>query len=129
MIRILRVTPRAILGVALLFGAHAASCANLGFLNDTPMSYMKQPDIDSIKKAAELALNTKSDGESAQWRNEGTGNSVKIDATLTPGDTEKHGDMTCRFVAVVLNAKGQSMSLHPQYCRSASGPWQLQRKN
>ncbi|WP_321871663.1 RT0821/Lpp0805 family surface protein [Paraburkholderia tropica] len=116
------------MGAALVLGVHPAWSANLNFLNDTPMSYMKQPDIDSIKKAAVVALNTKGDGEALHWTNAGTGNGVPIAATLTPGDTAKSGNATCRFVAVELDAKGQSMNLHPRYCRSGGGQWQLQRK-
>lgn len=61
-------------------GAISAQAANLGFLNDTPLSWMKQRDVDSINAAVITALNTRQDGESADWVNEGTGNSVKIDA-------------------------------------------------
>ncbi|WP_321913463.1 MULTISPECIES: hypothetical protein [unclassified Paraburkholderia] len=114
---------------ALLLYVHSAFAANLEFLHDTPLSYMKQKDIDSVKQAAIAALNSKSDGESAQWTNEGLGNGVKIDATLTPHDTSKTGDRTCRIVDVVLNAKGQTLNLHPRYCRTGNGPWQLQKKN
>ncbi|PRX30216.1 outer membrane surface antigen [Paraburkholderia sp. BL18I3N2] len=113
-----------LLGTAI--GAHAA---NLGFLNDTPISYMKQRDIDSVKKAVFAALNEKQDGETATWVNEGTGNSVKIDAAITMASTAKDGDRTCRDVGVVLNAKGQSMNLRPQFCKQGSGTWQLQKKH
>jgi hypothetical protein len=95
-------------GGLLLGGAIGAQAANLGFLNDTPISYMKQRDVDSI--------------------NEGTGNSVKIDATITIASTAKDGERTCRDVGVVLNAKGQSMTLRPQFCKQGSGNWQLQKK-
>lgn len=116
-------------GGLLLGGAIGAQAANLGFLNDTPISYMKQRDIDSIKSAVRTALNDKQDGESVSWINEGTGNSVKIDATITLASTAKDGERTCRDVGVVLNAKGQSMNLRPQFCRQGSGTWQLQKKN
>jgi hypothetical protein len=115
-------------GSLLLGGAIAAQAANLGFLNDTPITYMKQRDVDSIKGAVFTALNDKQDGESASWVNEGTGNSVKIDATITVASTAKEGERTCRDVGVVLNAKGQSMSLRPQFCKEGSGNWQLQKK-
>ncbi|MET3233607.1 UNVERIFIED_ORG: surface antigen [Burkholderia sp. 1263] len=114
------------LSIATAVGAQAA---NLGFLNDTPVSYMKQRDVDSIKKAVFAVLNDKQDGESANWLNEGTGNSVKIDATITAGNTAKMGERTCRDVGVVLNAKGQSMNLRPQFCKQGSGNWQLQKKH
>ncbi|MFM0212760.1 RT0821/Lpp0805 family surface protein [Paraburkholderia sediminicola] len=116
-------------GGLLLGGAIGAQAANLGFLNDTPITYMKQRDIDSIKSAVFTALNDKQDGESTSWVNEGTGNSVKIDATITIASTAKDGERTCRDVGVVLNAKGQSMTLRPQFCKQDSGNWQLQKKH
>ncbi|WP_233885679.1 hypothetical protein [Paraburkholderia flagellata] len=120
---------RASAACALLFSLHTASAANLEFLHDTPLSYLTQKDIDSVKRAVITALNSKSDGESSEWTNDGLGNSVKIDATLTPHDTSKTGNRTCRLVNVVLNAKGQSVNLHPRYCRTGGAQWQLQKKN
>jgi surface antigen len=116
-------------GGLLLAATVGAYAANLGFLSDTPISYMKQRDIDSVKAAAMGALDSKQDGEAATWVNDGTGNSVHIDATITPQSTAKEGDRTCRDLAVVLNAKGQSMTLRPQFCREGSGAWQLQKKH
>ena len=125
--------PRALfhltVGGLLLGGAIGAQAANLGFLNDTPISYMKQRDVDSIKNAVFAALNDKQDGESVSWVNEGTGNSVKIDATISIASTAKDGERTCRDVGVALNAKGQSMNLRPQFCKQGSGNWQLQKKH
>jgi surface antigen len=116
-------------GGLLLAATVGAYAANLGFLSDTPISYMKQRDIDSVKAAAMGALDSRQDGEAATWVNDGTGNSVHIDATITPQSTAKDGDRTCRDLAVVLNAKGQSMTLRPQFCREGSGAWQLQKKH
>jgi surface antigen len=116
-------------GGLLLGGAIGAQAANLGFLNDSPVSWMKQRDVDSIKAAVIAALNSKQDGESANWVNEGTGNSVKMDAVITAASTEKDGDRTCRDMGVVLNAKGQSMTLRPQFCKQGSGNWRLQKKH
>jgi surface antigen len=119
----------ATVGGLLLAATVGAYAANLGFLSDTPIAYMKQRDIDSVKKAVFSALDSKQDGEAAAWVNDGTGNSVHIDASITPQSTAKDGDRTCREVAVVLNAKGQSMMLRPQFCREGSGAWQLQKKH
>jgi hypothetical protein len=74
-------------------------------------------------------LNDKRDGETTNWVNEGTGNSVKIDAAITTASTAKDGERTCRDVGVVLSAKGQSMNLRPQYCKEGNGNWQLQKKH
>ncbi|MEW9580946.1 RT0821/Lpp0805 family surface protein [Paraburkholderia sp. DGU8] len=112
----------------LLGGAIGAQAANLGFLNDTPITYMHQRDVDSIRKAVLSALGDQKDGSSITWDNEGTGNSVKIDATITVARTATDGGRTCRDLGVVLNAKGQSMNLHPQFCKEGSGAWQLQKK-
>ena len=120
---------RQVTAAALLLGAAiGAQAANLGFLSDTPISYMKQRDVDSIKQAVFTALDEKKDGESTNWVNEGTRNSVKIDAAITVASTSKDGERTCRDVGVVLNAKGQSMTLRPQFCKEGDGKWQLQKK-
>src|SRR5262249_32822819 len=116
-------------GAMLLAGSIAAQAANLGFLNDTPISYMKQRDIDSLRAAAFDALDHKQDGESTTWNNTGTGNGVKPDAQLTVADTAKDGANTCRTVRVVLNGKGQSVNLKPRFCRQGTGRWILQKKN
>jgi len=114
--------------VGLLLATCGAQAANLSFLNDTPMSYMKQRDIDSVKQAVDSALNEKKDGETVDWINGGTGNSVKIEAAITLDKTTQDGDRTCRSTAVVLSAKGQSMNLRPVFCRQGSNLWKLQKR-
>ncbi|MEI6001684.1 hypothetical protein H3V53_32335 [Paraburkholderia bengalensis] len=116
-------------GALLLASAVGASAANLSFLNDTPMAYMKQADNDSLRAAASEALDKKQDGESTTWNNEGLRNSTRIEAQLTPDATSKTGDRTCRSLHVVLSAKGQSMNLNPQFCRQGEGRWVLQKKH
>ncbi|WP_027815134.1 hypothetical protein [Paraburkholderia bannensis] len=107
----------------------AAQAANLGFLNDTPAAWMKQADYNSLTQAVRDAVATKQDGETVNWNNDGLRNPVKIDATITPTKTEKDGDKTCRDSDVVVNAKGQSMKLHPQFCRVGEGAWVYQKKH
>lgn len=119
---------RTFFGVTLIASPLSAWSANLGFLNDTPISYMTQRDIDSAIHAVLSTLDAKSDGESTQWTNRGLGNGVEVDATLTPEDTQTNDGRTCRFVAVVLRAKGQSLNLHPQYCRTGNAQWELQKR-
>ncbi|MBB5459253.1 hypothetical protein [Paraburkholderia sp. Cpub6] len=111
----------------LLGAAIGAQAANLGFLGDTPITYMRQRDNDSIKHAVMSALNDRKDGESFTWVNDGTGNSVKIDATISMDSTSTEGARTCRTLGVVLNAKGQSMNLRPNFCKEG-GAWQLQKR-
>ncbi|WP_233862882.1 hypothetical protein [Paraburkholderia adhaesiva] len=115
--------------VALLLatGASVASAANLGFLNNTPASAMNQVDYDSLRKAVRAAVDEKPDGESTTWTNEGLRNSVRIDATITVTNTDKDGDKTCRSTEVVINARGQSMTLRPRFCREGTGTWVYQK--
>ena len=121
---------RQLTAAGLLLGAAiGAQAANLGFLNDTPISYMKQRDVDSVRQAVFTTLDQKQDGETTTWVNEGTRNSVKIDATIQVVKTSREGARTCRDLGIVLNAKGQSMNLHPQFCKQGSGTWQLQKKH
>lgn len=103
----------------------AAHAANLGFLNNTPITYMKQRDLQALNKAAHTALDTKQDGESLDWNNEGAGNSVAIDGTITPSDTKKDGDRTCRKLTMVARAKGQTQTWAPTACKSGGGNWAL----
>ncbi|HEY4297473.1 MAG TPA: hypothetical protein VGM85_13445 [Paraburkholderia sp.] len=124
-----RVLCRLIAGSLLLGGAIGAQAANLGFLNNTPISNMRQRDTDSLEKAVRTALNEQKDGESTTWVNEGTGNSVRIDATITLAGTATKGERTCRDVGVELRARGQSMQLRPQFCKTGSGNWQLQKRH
>jgi hypothetical protein len=119
---------RVMLPALLLAGMAAAEASNLDFLNDTPMSCIKKRDMDSIKSALVEVLNTKNDGETTRWINEGTGNSVKIDAAMTPESTSREGERTCRLVSVVLSAKGQSMNLHPRFCGTSRTDWTLQQR-
>ncbi|SEJ81348.1 hypothetical protein SAMN05192539_101941 [Paraburkholderia diazotrophica] len=112
----------------LLCSMASAEASNLNFLKDTPMSYIKKRDMDSIKSALVEVLNTKNDGETTRWINEGTGNSVKIDAAMTPESTSHEGEKTCRRVSVVLSAKGQSMILRPNFCGTGKTDWSLQQR-
>lgn len=119
---------RALVGSVFWAGAVGAHASNIGFLSDTPMSYMHSREIDSLLNAAMKALDTKKDGETAIWNNAGMHNSVVIDATFTLSQTTRDGDRTCRNMTATLNAKRQSMTLRPQYCRAGDGPWQLQKQ-
>jgi surface antigen len=123
-----RVSVQSIAACVLLATVGMASAANLGFLNNSPISYMKQPDLQALNKAARTALDTKQDGESLDWNNEGAGNSVAITGTITPVSTEKNGDQTCRKVQLVAIAKGQTQTWTPTACKEGAGKWQLKKQ-
>lgn len=114
-------------GALLIACAGSALASNLSFLDNTPLAYIQQRDHDEIIKAVYAALDNKQDGETANWSNQGSRNSVRIGAKITPRDTTQDGEKTCRKVAVELDAKGQSMTLVPAYCREGKGAWQFQK--
>ena len=103
----------------------AAQAANLGFLNNTPITYMKQRDLQALNNAAHSALDTKQDGEPLDWNNEGAGNPVAINGTIAPSDTKKDGDRTCRKLTMVAHAKGQTQTWAPTVCKTDGGKWAL----
>jgi len=119
------------LGAALFIavGMGSAHAANLGFLNNTPMSFMNQEDYNSLQNAVRDAVEHKADGESTTWSNEGSRNGTRINSTITPSNTQKEGDKTCRDTEVVITAKGQSMTLRPHFCRVGEGAWKFQKQH
>ncbi|AOJ24589.1 MULTISPECIES: hypothetical protein [Burkholderia] len=108
---------------AAMLPAHAQN--NLSFLNDTPISYFSNADRASLSKAVVQARDEGKDGETTTWQSSGRG--TQIDAKLTPTTTETDGK-TCREITTDITAKGQTMTLKPVYCKTATGKWQLQKR-
>ncbi len=120
------ILPRVLVGAAcaaVALGAHAQN--NLNFLNDTPISYFSKADTASLAKAVQKVRDEGKDGETVAWGNDGRG--TKLAAKLTPSTTEQEG-RTCREIKTEIEAKGQSMTLRPLYCKTAAGKWQLQKR-
>ncbi|SAK63556.1 hypothetical protein AWB79_03020 [Caballeronia hypogeia] len=105
-----------------------AQAANLGFLNNTPITYMKQRDLQALNDAAQKALNTKQDGESLDWDNKGTGNTVPINGTVTPQSSFESDGLKCRKVELVAHAKGQTQTWMPTACKQSDGKWKLKKQ-
>lgn len=117
-----------LLAAALLSFGAGAQAGNFSFLRDTPLGVMSKADYDSITRAIEKTVAQKQDGEAATWNNAGLGNRVKVDATITPTNTQQQDDTTCRDTEVVLRARGESMIVRPQFCRKGTGAWTFQAK-
>jgi surface antigen len=119
---------RTIAAAALAASSAGAFAANLGFLNNTPITYMKQRDLQALNKAAQVALDSKKPGESLDWNNEGAGNPVPVNGTVTPHETFEADGMQCRKVTLVANAKGQTQTWTPTACKQADGKWKLRKQ-
>jgi surface antigen len=112
---------------ASLIYAGSSCAANLGFLMNTPISYMKQRDLEQLNHAARTALDSRQDGEALDWNNDGTGNPVHVEGTITPLNTQKEGERSCRTLAIAAKAKGQTQTWAPTACKDggAGSKWQL----
>ncbi|WP_331692210.1 hypothetical protein [Pandoraea sputorum] len=121
------------LGTALVVGAALAAPAfaasNLSFMGNSPLAYWKQRDTASFAKAARTVLTEKQDNETTDWTNAGTSNSVAIAAQITPTNTQKDGERTCRDLVVLLTAKGQEVTLKLPACKANDkAEWKLQKR-
>ncbi|PCE27149.1 RT0821/Lpp0805 family surface protein [Burkholderia ubonensis] len=122
----LSVVARLLAGAACVAAALPAQAqSNLGFLNDTPITYFSKADAASLAKAVHQARDEGKDGETTTWQNSGGG--TQLEAKLTPTTSDKDGK-TCREIATEIAAKGQTMTLKPVYCKTAAGKWQLQKR-
>jgi surface antigen len=116
---------RIVAAATLVAVSAGAAAANLGFLNNTPITYMKQRDLQALNAAAQKALDTKQDGESLDWNNKGAGNPVPIDGTITPHGSFEAQGMKCRKITLVAHAKGQTQTWTPSACKHSDGTWKL----
>ncbi|WP_287496521.1 hypothetical protein [Pandoraea sp. CB10b_02] len=122
-----------VLGTALVIGASVAAPAfaasNLTFMSNSPLAYLRKADNEALAKAANEALSKKEDNESLTWDSKSTHNPVAITAKLTPTNTHKTDDKTCRDLIVLLNAKGQEVELKLPACKKGdNGRWELQKR-
>lgn len=90
---------------------------------NTPISYIKERDLQQLNVAARAALETKADSESLEWNNQGAGNPVDVHGTITPSDTVKDANKTCRKLAIVAQAKGQTQTWSPVACKVGTDKW------
>ncbi|VVD89076.1 MULTISPECIES: hypothetical protein [Pandoraea] len=122
-----------VLGTALAIGAGVAAPAfaasNLSFMSNSPLAYLRKADNESFAKAARVVLEEKQDNDTTEWTNQGTRNPVAIAAQITPTNTQKDGDRTCRDLVVLLTAKGQEVTLKLPACKAnEKARWELQKR-
>lgn len=121
------------LGTALVIGASVAmpalAASNLAFMQNSPLSFLRAKDNASLAQLADQVLRNKADNETTDWSNKGTGNPVAITGQVTPSNTQKQGDETCRDLVVRLNARGQEVTLRLVACKvKDDAPWKLQKR-
>lgn len=114
-------------GFAVLACMSAAQAQNLGFMHDSPITFMKQKDMASLTEALNTALDSSTDGQTSEWSNTGLGNAVPITATMTPKDRLEDKGMTCRHASIQLMARNQQQTWQPLFCKTSAG-WKLQKR-
>ncbi|MFP6562661.1 hypothetical protein WJ542_30805 [Paraburkholderia sp. B3] len=118
----------AVLGALLLVCAPLpAALADTGLLHGTPLEKLDRPDLDALESTVLVVLNTRNDGETSRWTNNGSDNRAVVNATLTPEGTAIKHRRTCRFVAITVTTVGKTGRLRPQYCRTGDAPWERQK--
>ena len=123
----MRISMTALAICTLWTGSGTAVAQNLAFMHNSPISFMRDKDLASLTKTLNGVLDSSADGQTTEWTNEGTGNSVPIKGTLTPKDTDDQNGMHCRHLAVTLSAKSQDQSWLPLFCKTAQG-WKMQKR-
>lgn len=113
--------------LVLALASPPAWAGSTGFLGGTHMSQFDQKDIAALDSTVQVVLNTKNDGETSRWTRPASADHPEVSAILTPEGTSIKHQRTCRFVAVTVQAGANAVKLHPQYCRTAKTPWELQR--
>ncbi len=88
--------------VSLLIGLAGAIPAiafalDLTFLDQAPIRYMSDAEIDMMEATVAETLDKAADGETLTWRNDDTGNSGSVTAVKSFSER----DLTCRRIEIV----------------------------
>lgn len=78
-----------------------AHALNLTFLDQAPIRFFNETDIERMSNAADKALDETTDGEAVQWKNDKTGNS----GTITPVRSYSRQGQDCRRLRIESQAR------------------------
>ncbi len=92
---------------------------NLGFLQDSPASYLKDEDIEMFLDAAQQALASERDGVDIWWDNPKTGNN----GSVTPIRSFQQDGRPCKRLRVATFAGERSGTSEFTFCQAAEGGW------
>ncbi len=89
---------------------------DLRFLDQAPLRFFNDADLELMGKAAQRALHQAADGEGIDWNNEATGNSGR----LTPLHSFERDGLACRRLEVTSTARqatGGSATSRLDFCK------------
>jgi surface antigen len=99
----------------------SASGFNLSFLEDSPVAYFSDEDVDLMLDTFDRAMESNKDGEMSQWSNPKSGNG----GTITVLETTTRDNQSCRKARIenqTKNSKGRSEFL---FCQATDGSWKI----
>jgi surface antigen len=105
-----------------LFAIPVTQAANLGFLNDSPMSYFDDEDIRLLREAALKVLENKSSRTKESWTNPATGHSGRVEGR---GAFTAEGGLACRRLRLSNRAKGMEGQATYTVCKDAEKGWMI----
>jgi hypothetical protein len=99
-----------------------AIAAGLGFLNNTPLSYFTEQDLQLMRDAAASVLDDVNPQAVREWTNPANKYSGKIEGL---GSFRSSDGFRCRKLRITTQAKGiESAATYP-VCKTAKDEWQL----
>lgn len=108
--------------LACLLAIPATQAANLGFLNDSPMSYFNDEDVRLLREAALKVLENKSSRTKESWTNPATGHSGRVESR---GAFTAEGGLACRRLRLSNRAKGMEGQATYTVCKDAEKGWMI----
>lgn len=108
------------LALVWVFAIPATQAANLGFLNDSPVSYFDDEDMRLLREAALKVLENKSSRAKESWTNPATGHSGQVEGR---GAFTAQGGLACRRVRVSNHAHGVDGQATYTVCKDAEKGW------
>ncbi len=116
------IQPRAHALAMLVLIASDASAGNLSFLEDSPVSFFTERDVELMMAAADEALSDNSRDATRDWKNSETGNFGRMEVL---GAFKAPDGRLCKRLRVTNNAKAVESRATYSLCRSADGVWRV----
>lgn len=114
---------RIALAAALALQCAGAYAINYDFMHQSPATYFTEEDHAIANAKALEILESGTDGETYEWRNEATGNH----GTYTIRKTVEKDGQRCRSVTVYDAGGPAEMTTTHSACRGPDGEWKILR--
>lgn len=108
------------MGLGVLGSPSISKAFNLGFLEDSAISFLTPADVELQRKAA-LSVLASNDPHSAQeWKNSSSGYSGRVQGL---GAFNSDDGLMCRKLKIRTQARGVESEFVFPFCKDASGEW------